>query len=63
MDRQASPLGKVPYLITDQGSLCESAVMLEYIEQRYPQHPSPPEPPSRRQRVQPYRQPISAACR
>ncbi len=39
IDRQASPLGKVPYLITEQGNLCESGVMLEYIEQRYPQHP------------------------
>ena len=45
VDRQASPLGKVPYLITDQGSLCESAVMLEYIEQRYPQHPLLPSDP------------------
>jgi len=45
VDRQASPLGKVPYMVTDQGSLCESAVMLEYIEQRYPQHPLLPSDP------------------
>jgi glutathione S-transferase len=38
-DPSASPLGKVPYLKTDQGSVCESAVMVEYIEQHYPEHP------------------------
>ena len=45
VDRQVSPLGKVPYLITDQGGLCESSVMLEYIEQRYPQNPLLPSDP------------------
>jgi len=38
-DPSASPLGKVPYLKTDQGAVCESAVMVEYIEQHYPEHP------------------------
>jgi glutathione S-transferase len=38
-DPSASPLGKVPYLKTDQGAVCESAVMVEYIEQHYPVHP------------------------
>ena len=38
-DPEASPLGKVPYLKTDKGSVCESTVMIEYIEQQYPQHP------------------------
>jgi glutathione S-transferase len=41
-DKDASPLGKVPYLITPQGSLCESEVMLQYIEHAYPQHPLVP---------------------
>ncbi|TNF58288.1 MAG: glutathione S-transferase [Burkholderiales bacterium] len=36
-DLAASPLGKVPYLRTDDGTLCESTVMLEYIEAKYPQ--------------------------
>jgi glutathione S-transferase len=36
-DLTASPLGKVPYLKTDEGTLCESTVMLEYIEAKYPQ--------------------------
>ncbi|MDG5977558.1 glutathione S-transferase [Hydrogenophaga taeniospiralis CCUG 15921] len=38
-DKAASPLGKVPYLITEQGPLCESTVILEYLEDAYPQHP------------------------
>lgn len=42
-DPMASPLGKVPYLKTAQGSVCESAVMVEYIEQQYPDHPLIPE--------------------
>jgi glutathione S-transferase len=37
-DPLASPLGKVPYLKTAQGTLCESSVMLDYIEQEYPAH-------------------------
>ena len=44
-DAAASPLGKVPYLKTEQGALCESAVMLEYIEQHYPQNPLLPADP------------------
>jgi glutathione S-transferase len=44
-DPVASPLGKVPYLKTEDGALCESAVMLEYIEQRYPQNPLLPSDP------------------
>lgn len=35
----ASPLGKVPYLTTEQGTLCESQVILDYIEAL---HPNPP---------------------
>lgn len=37
-DLAASPLGKIPYLKTGHGTLCESTVMLEYIEAA---HPSP----------------------
>jgi len=44
-DTAASPLGKVPYLKTEQGALCESSVMLDYIEARYPQHPLMPADP------------------
>ena len=45
-DPMASPLGKVPYLKTAQGTVCESAVMVEYIEQQYPDLLSCPRTPS-----------------
>ena len=32
----ASPLGKVPFLRTPQGSLCESQAIMEYIEAAHP---------------------------
>ncbi|MFM9900266.1 MAG: glutathione S-transferase [Polaromonas sp.] len=32
----ASPLGKIPFLRTEQGGLCESQVMLDYLEAAYP---------------------------
>ena len=35
-DLTASPLGKVPYLLTPEGPLCESAVIADYIEAAYP---------------------------
>ena len=41
----ASPLGKIPYLTTDQGCLCESQVILEYLEARYPEPPLLPKDP------------------
>jgi glutathione S-transferase len=44
-DPDASPLGKVPYLKTDEGTLSESTVILEYIEASYPQHPLLPANP------------------
>ena len=44
-DPAASPLGKVPYLKTDEGPLSESTVLLEYIEARYPAHPLLPADP------------------
>ena len=44
-DADASPLGKVPYIKTPHGPLCESAVIMDYIEDRYPQHPLRPADP------------------
>lgn len=32
----ASPLGKVPFIRTPEGSLCESQVILDYLEARFP---------------------------
>lgn len=31
-----SPLGKIPFIRTPQGALCESHVILEYLEDQYP---------------------------
>lgn len=44
-DPVASPLGKVPYLKTEEGTLSESTVILEYLEARYPQTPLLPADP------------------
>jgi glutathione S-transferase len=41
----ASPLGKIPYLTTDQGCLCESQVILEYLEALHPEPPLLPRDP------------------
>ena len=35
----ATPLGKIPFIRTEDGVLCESQVILDYIERR---HPNPP---------------------
>ena len=32
-----SPLGKIPFLTTEQGCLCESQVILEYLERVHPE--------------------------
>ncbi|MBI3284535.1 MAG: glutathione S-transferase family protein [Burkholderiales bacterium] len=40
-----SPLGKVPYIETPDGPLCESQVILEYLEDRYPEKPLLPADP------------------
>jgi glutathione S-transferase len=34
-----SPLGKIPFIETEQGSLSESQVILEYLEDTYPDNP------------------------
>lgn len=43
MDR--SPMGKVPFLETEQGCISESMACAEYIEHTYPQHPLIPADP------------------
>lgn len=40
-----SPLGKIPYFETDNGILCESQVMLDYLEAAYPEKPLLPADP------------------
>ena len=40
-----SPLGKVPFLRTDAGNLCESQVIVDYLEAAYPAVPLIPADP------------------
>ncbi len=40
-----SPLAKIPFIRTPQGGLCESAVILDYLEAQYPAHPLLPSDP------------------
>ena len=40
--RQSSPLGKIPFIETDDGPLSESQAILEYLEERYPDKPMYP---------------------
>ena len=47
-----SPLGKVPYLETEDGALAESQVLVNYIEARYPQPALLPAEPFRAAKVQ-----------
>lgn len=42
---EKSPLGKIPYLETGHGALCESAVIADYIEATQPQQPLLPADP------------------
>ncbi|MDQ2734990.1 MAG: glutathione S-transferase [Pseudomonadota bacterium] len=41
----ASPLAKIPFIRTDQGALCESQAILEYIEAAHPLPPLLPADP------------------
>lgn len=46
-----SPMGKVPYLEVDGARIRESGVILEYLEDAYPQNPLLPRDPLARARV------------
>lgn len=46
-----SPMGKVPYAEVDGARLCESEVILEYLEDAYPQKPLLPKAPLARAKV------------
>ena len=41
----ASPLGKIPFIRTPQGALCESQVIIDWIEATYPNPPLVPADP------------------
>ena len=47
----ASPLGKIPFLRTGNGTLCESEAIVEYLEERYPQPPLMPADPWQRAKI------------
>ncbi len=40
-----TPLGKIPYIRTEQGALCESQVIVDYLEALSPQNPLTPADP------------------
>jgi glutathione S-transferase len=42
---EASPLGKIPYITCEQGTLCESQAILEYLESAHPGTPLLPRDP------------------
>src|SRR6185295_5067139 len=42
---ECSPLGKVPYITTEHGALCESQAIVEYLETVHPQPPLLPSDP------------------
>ena len=42
---EATPLGKVPFIRTEHGALCESQTILDYIEAQYPNPPLMPADP------------------
>jgi glutathione S-transferase len=46
-----TPMGKVPFLVVDGGTLIESDVICEYLEDAYPQKPLLPRDPLERARV------------
>ena len=41
----ATPLGKVPFIRTEHGTMCESQAIVDYIEAAYPQPPLVPADP------------------
>lgn len=41
----ASPLGKIPFIRTEQGTLCESQAILDYLEAAFPEPPLLPADP------------------
>ena len=48
---QKSPMGKIPFLETDQGWLAETVAILEFLEDRWPQPPLYPAEPFQRARA------------
>lgn len=51
-----SPMGKAPFLVTQNGLLCESAVICEYLEDVFPDKPLLPRDPFQRAKVREFLQ-------
>lgn len=50
--RRLTPIGKVPVLVTEDGTaVCESTIILEYLDERYPDPPLLPGHPADRARA------------
>ncbi|HMY56704.1 MAG TPA: glutathione S-transferase [Pseudomonadota bacterium] len=49
--RQRSPMGKIPFLQTEHGILCESQIICEYIEELHPETPLLPRDPFAKAKV------------
>ena len=47
----ASPLAKIPFIRTPEGTLCESEAIVQYLEDAYPEHPLLPADPWQRAKV------------
>lgn len=48
---QLSPLRRIPVLVDDQVTLCDSSVICEYLDERYPEPPLFPREPADRARA------------
>ncbi len=46
-----SPMGKIPYLETEHGRICESEVLVEYLEDAYPEPRLMPQDPYQKAKV------------
>jgi glutathione S-transferase len=54
--RERSPMGKAPFLETPHGTLCESAIICEYLEDAYPAVPLLPRDPFARAKTREFLQ-------
>jgi glutathione S-transferase len=59
---KSSPLGKIPFIETEAGSLSESQVILDYLEARYPERPLYPNDPFERAKCRELIQHLELNC-
>lgn len=58
----SSPLGKIPFIETEAGGLSESQVILDYLEERYPEKPLYPNDPFERAKCRELIQHLELNC-